>query len=333
MEALLILSGILMLILGWLWLVISSMHRSVGRMLLALFFGPLTLLLRGLGYPLWPRLLMTFGLLGIISGGTLLYYQHPERIQQLLDGRWLAEPATNKNLRGAILGKPFHPNHVIWRGDDLIFEESIDDRIRRSLTIRFGSARELLMAPAVERLPSDQGAWPELILRWHTGALSEPGLRRITGDYSLNLDFARTDSGEVEGRIHLYLASAHHSWLSGVIHLPTAPEWMLERDHTERLVLQATQREADTISSESSTPHPEPPAWRELSLLALLDEPDAFIGSVVRLTTWGGRIHTGILKQLSPEKRLVLSIPQGANQIELHFQPLDVRMIEESTGL
>lgn len=329
MEALLILSGVVALILGWLWLVVSSMRRSVSRMLLVLFFGPLTLLLPGMGYPLWPRILMSIGLLGIISGGSWLHYQHPERTQQLLAGRWLTESANKADIRGAILGKPFHPNRIAWHGDDLVFEESDGGRILRSLTIRFGNAKELLMAPTVERLPYDRGAWPELILRWHAGAMSEPGLRRITEDYSLNMDFHRADSGQVEGRIHLYLASTHNTWLSGLIHLASTPEWMLERERTERLAIQTNQHK---IAQNADTPpQPEPPAWRELSLLALLDEPDMFIGSVIRLTTWNGRQHTGILKQLSAEKRLVLSIPQGANQLELHFHPLDVRLLEEST--
>lgn len=328
MEGLLILSGVVLLLAGWVWLVASCMRRSVGRMLLALLFGPLTLILRGLGYPLWPRLLMFVGLVGIIGGTAWLHYQHPERLQEIFVEGLAIEQAGEGDLRGTIMGQPFAPNNIVWRGDDLVLEESMDDRVRRSLTIRFGNARELLLAPSVERLPQDEGAWPELILRWHTGAMSEPGLRQVTSDYSLSLDFARVDGEQVEGRIHLHLPSIHSTWLTGQMQLASMPEWMREREQTERLVLQAVP--SQTSADDEQVPV-ELPAWRELSLLAVMDEPELFTGTRVRLTTWAGRTHTGNLRPMSPEKRLVLSIPQGPNQIELHFHPLDVRMIEEST--
>ena len=326
MEALLILSGVLLLLAGWIGLVVSSMRRSVGRMLLALLFGPFTLILRGLGYPLWPRLLMFLGLLGIMAGSVWLYYQHPERMQQLVTGTLSTPPDSADDLRGTVMGQPFKPNNIVWRGDDLVFEEAIDERVRRSLTIRFGNATELLQAPTVERLPQDEGAWPELILRWHTGALSEPGLRRVTGDYSLSLDFVRVAGEQAQGRIHLHLPSIHSTWLTGRMHLTSMPEWMREREQSERLVLQASHARTDDAQARE-----EIPAWRELGLLALMDEPELFTGTQVRLTTWSGRTHTGTLMPQSPEKRLVLSIPQGPNQVELHFHPLDVRLIEEST--
>lgn len=330
MEALLILGGAAVLVLGWVWLVASTMRRSVGRMLLALFFGPLTLMLRGLGYPLGPRLLMLAGLISLIGGGIWLHNQHPDRMEHLLSGSWLLQPAEHNHLRGTIMGQPFNPNRIYWRGDDLVFEEGIEDRVRRSLTIRFGNARELLLAPSVERLPDDEGVWPELILRWHTGALSDPGLRRVTDNYSLSLDFNRTAGGQVDGRIHLHLPTIHTTWLTGRLQLSTAPEWMRERDQTERLVLQAKQ--AETAATPEDEAQPEPPAWRELSLLAIMDEPELFLDAPVRLTTWTGRTHQGVFKQLSAEKRLVLSIPKGPNQVDLHFHPLDVRLIEERTA-
>ena len=329
MEGLLILSGALLLLAGWVWLVVSSMRRSVGRMLLALLFGPLTLILRGMGYPLWPRLLMFFGLVGLIGGSAWLHHQHPERLEQVLNGGLSAEQISEGDLRGTIMGQPFTPNNIVWRGDDLVLEESIDDRIRRSLTIRFADARELLLAPSVERLPRDEGAWPELILRWHTGAMSEPGLRQVTGDYSMSLEFVRAAGEQVEGRIHLHLPSIHSTWLTGQMQLASMPEWMREREQTERLVLQTNSNQPSTADDQAPA---DQPVWRELSLLAVMDEPELFTDTRVRLTTWGGRTHMGSLKPLSPEKRLVLSIPQGPNQIELHFHPLDVRMIEEGTG-
>lgn len=326
MEALLIPAGAILLAMGWIWLVAVTMRRSVARMVLALCFGPLTVLMRGMGYPLLPRLLMLAGVAGLVGGTFWLQQQHPDRAEQLIAGDWLMEPAARGALRGTIMGQPFNPNNIAWRGDDLILEENLDGRTRRALTIRFGNASELLLQPSVERLPDDDGAWPELILRWHTGALAEPGLRRVTGDYSLSLDFTRVGEAQVEGRIHLHLPSTHSTWLTGAFKLAPAPDWMHQREHTERLVLQASPASVP----ESPTPAPAAPTWRELSLLAVLDEPELFAGAPVRLTTWAGRVHQGVFKQLSPEQRIVLSLPQGPNQVELHFHPLDIRLLEES---
>lgn len=327
MEALIILAGAWALIAGWLWLVVASMRRSVGKMLLALFAAPLTLLLRGMGYPLWPRLLMLAGILGIVAGGAWLQHRHPDRMHELLAGRWLDQPGTVEDLRGTIMGQPFRPTRILWRGDDLVFEEGSDGRVRRALTIRFGNARELLLQSSVDRLPSDQGLWPELVLQWHTGALSEPGLRRITDNYSLSLDFRGVEQGQAAGRIHLHLPTIHSSWLTGEIPPVMLPRWMRERSGSEALVLQAGSAQPDT-PNEQPAARPSP-VWRELSLLAILDEPELFSGSAVRLTTWSGRIHEGMLKRLSEEKRLVLALPRGADQVELHFHPLDIRLIEE----
>lgn len=327
MEALLILVGAVLLALGWLWLVIAAVRLSVGRMLLALVCAPLTLVLRGLGYPLWPRLLLLCGLLGLATGAVLLHINHPERLQMLLSGRWTAEPETGSDLRGTIMGQPFAPNRIVWRGEDLVFEEGPPDRVRRSLTIRFGNARELLRTPLIERLPGDQGPWPELILRWHTGALSEPGLRRVARDYSLSLDFARPVAGRVEGRIHLHLPTIHSTWLTGQLLLSSTPDWLLERERAERSV-RCSRRDEPAAAA----PAPASPAaaqWHELSLLALLDEPQLFSGTLVRLTTWSGRVHQGRFRRLSDERRLILSQERGSDQVELHFHPLDIRQIEQ----
>ena len=325
MEALMILAGAGALVAGWVWLVVATMRRSVSKMLLALFFAPLTLLLRGMGYPLGPRLLMLVGILAMVAGGALLQQRHPDRVQELLAGHWLDEPGAAEDLRGTIMGQPFRPNRILWRGDDLVFEEGTGDRVRRSLTIRFGNARELLLESSVERLPSDEGLWPELVLQWHTGALSEPGLRRITDNYSLSLDFRGGQQAQTAGRIHLHLPTIHSTWLTGEIPPLTLPQWMTERSRSDTLVLQP-RVEAAARSAQSVRPVP---VWRELSLLAMLDEPELFSGSVVRLTTWSGRTHEGVLKQLSEDKRLVLALPRGADQVELHFHPLDIRQIEE----
>lgn len=335
MEALLILAGAVLLVLGWVWLVIAAIRLSVGRMLFALLAAPLTLLVRGRGYPLWPRLLLLLGIFGVLVGAAQLYLHQPERLDQLLSGRWAMGAPEASDLQGTIMGQPFAPERIFWRGEDLVFEEGAADRVRRALTIRFGTAQDLLREPTIERLPSDDGAWPELILQWYTGALSAPGLRRVTEDYSLSLDLAEPADGPVEGRIHLHLPTIYSTWLTGRIELSAAPEWLHERaksEQVERLELHEIAEQAAADAAKENT-RPAPLQWQELSLLALMDEPQLFTGSRVRLTTWSGRTHLGAFKELSEEERLILAQARGPHQIELHFHILDIRKIEARNDL
>lgn len=329
MEALLILAGVTLLVLGWMWLVTAAIRLSVGRMLLALLAAPLTLLTGSRGYPVWPRLLLLLGLVGILIGATQLHLRQPERLEQLISGRWSSDAPAARDLQGTIMGQPFAPERILWRGEDLVFEEGPANRARRSLTIRFGPAQPLLREPAIERLPSDDGVWPELILQWYTGALTAPGLRKVKDGYSLSLDLAEPVGGRVEGRIHLHLPTIYSTWLTGRIELPSIPEWLQERAATEQLEHQHIALEPTAAAAAMTDRKREASThWQELSVLALMDEPQLFAGSRVRLTAWSGRAHLGTFKQLSEDARLILAQAHGPHQIELHFHMLDIRRIE-----
>src|SRR5690606_17015507 len=158
-----------------------------------------------------------------------------------------------------ILGQRFRPNDILCARDYLLFEESAGGRVRRSLAILFGDARDTLLDYCCERLPREAGWWTELVLQWHTGALSEPGLRRITDNYSLSLDFRGGQQGQTAGRIHLHLPTIHSTWLTGEIPPLTLPQWMTERSRSDTLVLQP-RVEAAARSAQAVRPVP---AWRE----------------------------------------------------------------------
>lgn len=324
MEALLIIAGAVLLLGSWLWLLLRTLRLGVGRFLLALFAAPLTLLARRMGYPLWPRLFLLMGMVSLLTGTALLYQQHPERWDLLLSGRWAAPAPVDGKLQGTITGQAFAPERAYWRGHDLVFEEGPAQRVRRSLVIRFGSAPELLGATNFERLPGDTGAWPELLLQWYSGALNTPGLRRLGNGYSMSLDFFEPVDELVQGHIYLQLPATYGTWLAGDFELASAPDWLLQPGATLQppasavSVTEVSQPARDSVVT----------GWQEVSLLALLDEPELFAGSDMRLTTSTGRRHQGVFKQLSEGKRLVLALPQGPDQVELHFQPVDILLLE-----
>lgn len=325
MPALLILSGVLLLVLGWVWVAIAARKLPIARFLLALLAAPLTLLLRGWGYSRLPRLVMLVGLLLVLVGAAMLHREQPERFDQLLAGQWAA-PSEGLGVAGALMGQPFRPDRAMWRGDDLVFEEGPQERIRRSLTIRFDPAQNMLASRAIDRLPGDAGPWPELLLQWHTGALSQPGLLRVTDDYTMSLDFIPLAGESSQLFVRLHLPTRPATLFNGEVVLATTPQWLR----------QAQQPASTPVAPATPAPAVEPDRdvretsthWQNVSVLALLDEPEFFVGQQIRLRTQAGRSYEGRLEAISGERRIVLTQSSGANQVDYHFRPVDVAELQ-----
>ncbi len=322
MPALLILSGLFLIVLGWLWVAGAARRLPVARFVLALLAAPITLFLRGRGYARLPRVLIVAGSILTLGGGALLQQEQPERFRQLLAGDWLAPAAADIEIEGMLMGQPFKPDRVLWRGNDLVFEEGPPQRLRRSLVIRFGQAPALLELPTIERLPGDPGPWPELLLQWHIGALSQPGLLRVTDDYTLSLDFVPRADQSAQVRLHLHLPTRPATLLSGEAVLANIPEWLAGLKKSEPVPATsappALRVEGAEVAREVVSP------WQDVSVLAVLGEPQLFSGQQVRLTTQAGRLYEGLLTGISEDRRIVLAQRSGANQMDFHFQPIDV---------
>lgn len=323
MDALLILTGVLLVVVGWIWLVVASVGLTAPRMLLAILLPLLTLPTRGLGYPVLPRLLFCAGLLLLIAGFVQLHRADRDRFDQLVSGAWLGSRADEAALSGRIAGQRFVPDRVTWRDNQLSFEEGPPERIRRSLAIRFDGAQALLQDSVIQRLPADGEPWPELLLQWYEGALEAPGLRKVSGPYSLSLRFTPTAGGRVTLFINLTLPEGSSTWLRGNAELGAMPPWLAE--------LQARAVVTETVVTQKSEPEPASaptPRWGELSVLALIDEPERFIGSTVRLTMMSGRVHEGRLSAVTDERRIVLAQQRGPSILEFQFNPVDVARLE-----
>ncbi len=322
MDALLILTGMVLTLVAWVWLASLAWRQSVGVFVLALLLPWLTLFLRG--FKLLPRLLLVIGLVAAGSGLYLLQRDQPERFAALISGQWMATPEAS--VQGQMLGQAFNPERVYWQGQTLIFEERSGERLRRALSLEFSQVPMLLEDSLIERLPGDQGGWPELVLQWHAGALEAPGLRRIADEYSLSLQFI-PDPGQqsAQVRIHLHLPVSHATWLTGEATLVPVPDWLRQLGQQAR---QPAPEPAAAEFAQSARPAPTGRTWQPFSVLGLVDEPDPFLGQPLRLTTWSGRVYEGRLREVSESRRLVLALPQGPNQVDLHFHPLDVRSLE-----
>lgn len=325
MDALLILSGIVLLVIGWVWLVIASLRLSVGKLLFAAALPVLAIFRRDQGYPRVPRLVLASGCLAVLVGLAMLFHLHPHRFERLASGQWQVDTPRSQAIDGEIMGQRFRPERVFWRGHDLVLEEGPPERVRRSLTIRFAQAQALLQDSSVALLPNDQGEWPELIMQWHVGALDAPGLRRVAGRYSLNLDFSPAGESGATLRMHLTLPSQHQTWLTGQAQVEEIPAWLAQVQQRETLAAAELDRPDAVLAKPAER---RAPSWQPVSVLAVLAEPRMVSGSTVRITTVSGRAHEGRFKAVTDEGRIVLAQAHGPNQVDLQFHPVDIQLLE-----
>lgn len=316
MEALLILGGMMALAVSWAWLVFGSLGLGPGPLMVATLLPIVTPLLRGRGYPVLPRVLMVLALVSVVVGVALLYRDQPERFERLLSGDW-ATASAEAGLAGSLMGQPFVPSEVYWRGDQLVFAETSGNRTRRSLVVRFDKAPSLLQGTAIDLLPGDDGPWPEVVIQWYTGALTAPGLRRISSAYTMSIALTPVGTDETEMTVHLHLPAEHVTRLAGRTVLQGRPDWLGKSAGT-----------AAPVVVEPAPAPTQPVGWQELNLRALLEEPARFIGRPTRVLTVTGRSFEGVLKEVTVDRRIVLSLPQGANQVDFQFHPEDIALIE-----
>ncbi len=325
MDALLILSGIVLLVIGWVWLVIGSLRLPTGRLVIATLLPLFTLLRRDQGYPRAPRLALAAGCLAMLAGLATLFHLHPHRFERLVSGQWHAEQPRAQGITGEIMGQRFRPDRVFWRGDDLVLEEGPAERVRRSLTIRFDGTRQLIDGDSIRLLPTDTGHWPELLLQWRTGALESPGLRRIASQYSLDLDLPPSGRSESRLRLHLALPSQHQTWVTGEADVDQLPAWLRQAQRSEAQPEPVP--EPATISSVEAA-KPASPRWEPVSVLAIVDEPRMLANTAIRVTTVSGRSHEGRFKGVTDDGRIVLGKSHGPNQVDFQFHPVDIRLLE-----
>ncbi len=322
MDALLIVFGILLLVCGWLCLAVTAWRQSLGHFFAALFAAPVLLLVRGRGFAIWPRVLLLAGIVLLASGLWWLQEQQPERFDVLIGGHWQAsETSADAALHGHLMGQVFRPTQVFWAGQDLVLEERDAHRLRRSLRLRFSSFEQLPEA-GLQWLPGDDGPWPEVVMQWHDGALSAPGWRQVNDPFTLII----TPQGRNHERLSLdlRLPASYQTSVRGSVTLEQSPEWL--KPTSDRTLTESVTPVTDTVVSEPANSTTRD--WQLLSVMALVEQPAAYLGQEVRLVTWTGRTHQGRLQRISDSQRLVLLQNHGANQVELHFNPLDVRSIE-----
>lgn len=225
MEALLILSGLLLMLFGQVWLIMLAFNRS-------LFWGlgsllpPLSLvfLLRHWRIARKAVLLASLGVIPMVVGVVLLASNDPARLEEIVSLRWwstdpVKPPELRINMHGELNGEPFAPQHAELIDGVLSLREGQDFFAQRAVNIRVP-----LMADGSVRLnvlPTDAQPLPEIEISWLLADHDLPEARRINHSYTLYLDLKPEPPNKLKGSFHLVLPAQFRTALNGQVELFT----------------------------------------------------------------------------------------------------------------
>lgn len=218
MDALLILGGLLMILIGLVWLVMRAFSVSLlwGW---AAALPPLTLLFLVCH---WARarqavVLCALGLIPLIVGLSITANEDPQRFEAILALQWL-QPQKSKSaleiqLNGQLNGKPFVPLEAEFVDGTLRLSEGADSFARRELLIRgLPIADQTLRADV---LPTDTGPLPVVEFSWLLPDQELPEARQLAAGYTLHLDLKPMGADQLAGDLHLVLPPQFQTTLSG----------------------------------------------------------------------------------------------------------------------
>jgi hypothetical protein len=225
MEALLILSGLLVMLFALAWLIVQAFARSLFWGLGCLF-PPLTLIyvVRHWRTARKAVVLASLGGIPLVVGLVLLAANDPARFEQIASLHWLSSAPLKPqelriNLHGELNGEPFVPQNAELIDGVLSLREGQDFFARRELKIHIpvmadGSVR-------LNVLPSDAQPLPEVEISWLLPEHNLPEARRLNHGYTLYLDLKPVAPNKLQGDFHLVLPAQFNTALNGEIELFT----------------------------------------------------------------------------------------------------------------
>lgn len=226
MAALLILGGMLLIVLGLLWLIVLAFGVS---------------LLWGVGSLLPPILLLfiiscwkvarkavifiALGFVPLIVGITQLASIDATRVEALLNLSWLqgaeaTHSSTQIELNGELYGQPFRPQYGELIDGVLLLREGKDFFAQRELRIALPAGTTVSPEGLrLDVLPQDVGELPDVEIMWLLPEQTLPEARRIGRGYTLHLDLQHQAPNLLTGNFHLVLPPQFKTSMSGEIQL------------------------------------------------------------------------------------------------------------------
>ncbi len=225
MDALLILGGLLLIVVGLIWLIVlafgTGLLWGVGCLL-----PPVTLLYIARHWNNARKAvgLSALGFIPLVVGFTLLANHDPERIAAITSLEWLESDEMQGQqlsfrLHGQLDGRPFEPRVGSLMDGVLILRDGDQLFAQQEVSIRLGEKPP--GAVQVDVLPEDTGAVPEIEINWMRPEQQLPEARRVRSGYTLHLDLQPVPPNKLAGDFHLVLPAHYHTSLSGHIELFT----------------------------------------------------------------------------------------------------------------
>ena len=223
MDALLILGGLLLILVGLVLLVMRGFATSLlwGW---ACLLPPLTLLFIVRHWRRAKQALgcCALGMIPLIVGLAVMAGQDPQRLEAIISLQWLQpeQPASGEldiRLHGQLNGEPFAPQEGELTDGVLSLREGQDFFARRELSIRglpVGADGLRL-----DVLPDDPGQLPEIELSWLLPDQELPEARQLKGGYTLHLDLRPEEPNRLVGEFHLVLPAQFQTTLTGQVEL------------------------------------------------------------------------------------------------------------------
>ncbi|WP_137817234.1 MFS transporter [Pseudomonas sp. 2FG] len=223
MDALLILGGLLLILVGLVWLVMLAFGTSLLWGLGSLL-PPLTLVyvLRYWRIARKAVVLSALGFIPLVVGLTLLANHDAQRLEAILSLNWLKPEAPVPaelaiHLRGELNGQPFAPQQGELIDGSLSLREGQDFFASREISIRLPQPAS--GAVRVDVLPQDRGSLPEVQVSWLLPEQELPEARRLTHGYTLHLNLKPLAPNKLVGDFHLVLPPQFKTTLSGKVEL------------------------------------------------------------------------------------------------------------------
>ncbi len=224
-DGLLMLSGLLLIVIGLLWLVLlafrSSLLWGIGTLL-----PPLTLLfvLRRWRVARKAVLLGALGFIPLVVGLTMMAGSEPQRLDQLLSLDWARRepslpPELNIRLNGQFNGQRFAPQRGELIDGLLSLREEGEGGAHRELRIRL--QRTASGAVRLDVLPEDRAGLAEIELSWLAPNSQLPQVRELSEGYTLHLDLQPLAPNKLAGDFHLALPAPFATNLNGRVELFT----------------------------------------------------------------------------------------------------------------
>lgn len=226
MDALLILGGLLLIVLGAVWLVVQAFGTSLFWGVGVLALPPVSLLYLARHWARARRalLLSSLGFVPLVAGFSLLASQNPERLAAIISLKWLQHEVDDQAplamvVRGRVDGRPFSPHQGELIDGVLTLREGSDFFANQAVSIRLPHSVDGPLR--VDVLPEDVGSLPEVEISWMQPEQELPEARRLSHGYSLHLDLQPVPPNKLVGDFHLVLPPRYSTNLSGRVELYT----------------------------------------------------------------------------------------------------------------